>query len=40
MPPFVLAGAAPAIAALFQDGVLWDSFSEVARRLPQKAAAE
>jgi hypothetical protein len=34
--PFVLAGAAPAIAALFQDGVLWDSFSEVVSGCPRR----
>ena len=29
--PIVLSGAAPAIAALFQDAVVWDAFTAVAR---------
>jgi hypothetical protein len=33
----VLSGAAPAITALFQDAVVWDAFTAVAR-LPTKAA--
>jgi hypothetical protein len=35
--PLVLAGAAPAIKALFQDVLVWDAFISVAR-LPSKAA--
>jgi hypothetical protein len=32
--PIVLSGAAPAIAALFQDAVVWDAFTAVARLQP------
>ena len=35
--PIVLAGAAPAIVALFQDALVWDAFITVAG-LPSKAA--
>jgi hypothetical protein len=37
--PLVLSGAAPAIKALFQDAVVWDSFIRVAGLQPPPASA-